>query len=151
MNRFLQEIDSLDLRHAVDFVSEENLEKTSSYNLSLGSTYNNVVRKFDLETRQTSTLAGPGNPDDPRGTNGAGTEMKLVQPNALAITPDGKGVVIAGEWQHTTFGSHRASLNQIFIHTVSSDDCRLLLCLCCMRRCLEHDQDNLYFGNRTVR
>ena len=59
------------------------------------STHNNVVRKLDLATYQVTTIAGPGKSEDPRGTNGAGTAMKLVQPQALALTPDGSGVVIA--------------------------------------------------------
>jgi hypothetical protein len=50
---------------------------------------------MDLASNQVTTLFGPGKPEDPRGTNGAGTEMKLVQPTALSYTPDGKGVVIA--------------------------------------------------------
>jgi len=54
-----------------------------------------VVRKLDFATYQVTTLAGPGKSEDPRGKNGAGTEMKLDQPSALALTPDGKAVVIA--------------------------------------------------------
>jgi hypothetical protein len=81
--------------HCRCVTKHENLEQTFDKKVPSCSTYNNVVRRLDLLTGQTSTLAGPGNFEDPRGANGVGTGMKISQPRALAITPDGKGVIIA--------------------------------------------------------
>lgn len=81
--------------HCRCVTKHETLEQAIDKKAPSCSTYNNVVRRLDLLTGQTSTLAGPGNFEDPRGANGVGTGMKISQPRALAITPDGKGVIIA--------------------------------------------------------
>jgi hypothetical protein len=62
---------------------------------------NNRVRILNLDQndvgwKNTATLAGPGFINHSPGTDGAGTAMKLSQPNGVAFTADGMGVVIAG-------------------------------------------------------
>jgi hypothetical protein len=58
---------------------------------------NNHIRILSIhQLGNTTTLAGPGLLNDPPGTDGVGSAMKLNQPVGISFTVDGMGVIISG-------------------------------------------------------
>lgn len=82
-------------------------------NLYIAERDNHVVRKVDAKTRVTSTLAGTGTAGF-AGDGGPAAQAHLRQPHSIAITPDGRTLLICDIGNHRI---RRVTLNTGIIET----------------------------------
>mmetsp|Transcript_23217 Transcript_23217/g.58160 ORF Transcript_23217/g.58160 Transcript_23217/m.58160 type:complete len:634 (-) Transcript_23217:888-2789(-) len=61
----------------------------------IADTQNNRIRRLDLASSQTISIAGPGRLEDGLNTDGVGTMAKLNQPGGIALLPGAKIAVFA--------------------------------------------------------
>jgi DNA-binding beta-propeller fold protein YncE len=82
---------SLNMPHEIQF--------DRAGNLYIAERDNHVIRKVDAKTRVISTLAGTGTAGF-SGDSGPAAEAQLRQPHSIAITPDGRQLLICDIGNH---------------------------------------------------
>jgi sugar lactone lactonase YvrE len=82
---------SLNMPHEIQF--------DRSGNLYIAERDNHVVRRVDAKTRAISTLAGSGSAGF-AGDGGPAAQAELRQPHSIAITPDGRDLLVCDVGNH---------------------------------------------------